>query len=98
MIAALLIVTVFSVGGPPGTPRLPFPGVTVNATYPSGRMTTLKTDRRGRAYVRFAPPGTYRLQAELRPPISMPAPRPCESRSVRARGPVTRVRLYCQIR
>jgi hypothetical protein len=92
----LLIVTVFSSGGPPPGRAAPFRGVTVNATYPTGRVATLKTDRHGRAYMRVAP-GSYRVQAEMRPPISNPTPTPCEARSVTARGRITRVRLYCSI-
>jgi len=94
-ITTLLIVTVFGGGGPPGTRPFPFPGVTVNATYPSGRVATLKTDRHGRAYLRVVP-GAYRIQAEMRPPISSPTP--CATRSVTAQGRVARLWLGCSIK
>lgn len=106
MFATLLIVTVFSAGGPAllpshpdGPPRTrvaPFRGVTVVVSYPSGRVATLKTDRHGRVYLRVAP-GTYRIQGEMRPPISNPRA-PCEARLVMARGRLVRTRVYCSIK
>lgn len=97
MIATLLILTVLSSGGPYRAKPSPMLGVTVNATYPSGRVASLRTDRHGRAYLRVRP-GAYTLRTELRPPFSNP-PWPCGrlTRTIRAQGQVTRVRLYCSI-
>jgi hypothetical protein len=97
VIATLLIVTVFSAGGPHWARPGAFPGVTVIATCPSGRTVTLTTDRNGRSYLRGAP-GTYLLQPRLRPPSSSPTPRLGNDRSVTVRGRVARVRLFIPIR
>lgn len=96
MIATLLIVTVVSVGGPHKAKPRPLFGATVSATNPQGRTALLKTNRRGRAYLRLSP-GVYSMRAELRPPLSN-TPLACSrTRAIRARGQVTRVRLYCSI-
>jgi hypothetical protein len=104
MLATLLIVTVFNVGGPPlltndpggraGTRVMPAQGVTVLVRDTTGHGTKLKTDRHGRAYLRVAQ-GRYAIQAACgfySTGLTKKAPR------VRVRGRVTRVRRFCGIR
>jgi hypothetical protein len=99
-LATLVVVTVFAAGGPPGrherSGRGGFAGVTVDVTYASGRTASLKTDRRGLAYLRL-PAGRYEFATELGPSMTN-VPHLCsQPRAVAVSGALMRLRLYCSI-
>jgi hypothetical protein len=93
----LLIVTVFSVGGPPGTPDRPLRNaqVTVSQEPHSPPPLSARTGRSGRVSWRLRA-GAYSVRAFLVPPQVTPG-RPCQGKAFTLGTKTQRVTLVCSI-